>query len=91
MMSQAGSGKVPENYKNRITLKVFFVHLHCPQDELNGEIDLNDQIDVVLSKEASGEADDNQQNSWNKNCQQEVDNRPVQGHFNNDRFLVIDI
>ena len=66
------------------------VHLHGSQDKLNREVDLYDHIDVVLNKETSSEADNNQENCWYKHSQYKIDYWPVQGHFHNDCIHVSD-
>ena len=40
--------------------------LHGCQDQKDGEIDLNDHVNVVFSKEPSSEADDNKEDCWDK-------------------------
>ena len=47
-------------------------------------------LDVVFHKETSSEAGDNQEDCWDKHCQQKVDNWSFQGYFNNNCFHVGD-
>ena len=53
------------------------------QHQKNGQVDLDDHVHVLLSKDPCSEADDDEEESRNKHSQQVVDNRSSEGDFNN--------
>ena len=56
------------------------------QDQKNGQVDLDDHVHVLLSKDPCSEADDYEEQGWDKHSQQVADNRSSKGDFNNYGF-----
>ena len=71
-------------------LQAFLYYLHSRQGQHDRHINLNDHVDVLLSKETSGEADDDQQHGRDEHGEQIVDNWSSEGDFNYDGFFVVD-
>ena len=69
--------------------KNLFQDLQGCEDQKNGQVDLNDHIHVVLSKDPCSEADDDEEQGWDKHSQQVADNRSSKGDFNNNGFQVV--
>ena len=63
--------------------KNLFQDLQGCQDQKNGKVDLYDHVYVLFSKDPCSEADDDQEQGWDKHSQQVVDNRSSKGNFNN--------
>ena len=66
------------------------LYLHGCQGQHYSHVDLNDHVDVLLSKEPGGEADDDQQHGGDEHGEQVVDDQSFKGDFDEDRFLVAD-
>ena len=69
---------------------VCIIYLHGRQGQHDSDVDLNDHIDVFFSKEADGEADDNQQHGGDEHGEQIVNNRSPKGDFHCDGIFFID-
>ena len=81
------SQKTSKDYESIIGY-IILLDLHGCQDQQDGEIDLNDHVDVVFSKKPCDEADGKEEDGWDKYSQQIVDDWSAQGDLGNDGFHI---
>ena len=82
--------RAPDGAKNQYSNWALIVDLHGCQDQQDGEIDLDDHVDVLLSEETRGEADDDKEDGWDEHGQQVVDDGSTKGDLGDNGFHFMD-
>ena len=72
-----------------MVLNVTLTDLHGGQDQQNGEVDLNDHVNVVFSKKSGSKADRDQEHGWDKDGQQVVDDWSAQSHLDDKMAFIL--
>ena len=89
MRSLAGSERVPENWTWKNENEWSDKNLHGCQDQKDGEIDLNDHVNIVHSKEPCSDAYNKKEGRRHKHSDQIADDWPTQDDLTNDGIHVV--